>query len=85
MEYESFKILEDKITRVLEKVETLKQENADLKNQLETIKREYNEKAAECEELSLNLQNAKGKERDPDKEEKIKKKVSGLLEKLENF
>jgi predicted nuclease with TOPRIM domain len=85
MEFEEFKVLEDKITMVLEKVETLKQENTDLKNRLEKLQDEYNEKAATYEQVSLELKKARENSRDLEKEEKIKQRVSGLLDKLENF
>lgn len=85
MDFEAFRILEDKINRVLEKVEMLKQENSDLRNRLETLREDYNEKAAEVERITLELQQAKENTRDLEKEEKIREKVSGLLEKLENF
>ncbi|MDP8205956.1 MAG: cell division protein ZapB [Candidatus Electryonea clarkiae] len=85
MEFEAFKALEDKITIVLERVETLKQENSDLKNRLEVLQEEYNEKAAAFEQMSLDLKTAKEDTRDIEKDEKIRTKVAGLLEKLENF
>ena len=85
MELEEFKLLEDKIAMVLEKIEVLKQENVDLKNRLEKLQDEYNEKAAALEKASLQLNELKDNSRDKEKEEKIKRKVSGLLEKLENF
>ena len=90
MELEAFKELEDKISNVLERLETLKQENSDLKNRLEVLQEEYNEKAAALEKMSLDLKKAEestanASSRDVEKEEKIRSKVAGLLEKLDNF
>ncbi len=85
MQIEDLQQLEAKIAGILEKMETLKQENSDLKTRLEELQSQYNEKAAALEEVTLELDKAKANARDFEKEEKIRTKVSGLLEKLDSY
>ena len=85
MDFDEFRQLENKINRVLEKLEILKQENSELRASLDKLQMEYNEKAAALEETTLELKRARENMRDPAKEEKIRSKVSGLLEKLEKY
>ncbi|HEB83450.1 MAG TPA: hypothetical protein ENI92_00445 [Bacteroidetes bacterium] len=83
MELPEFEVLEAKITRVLERVETLKQENEELRRSLDALRAEYNEKAARLEEIELELAQAKSERQDVEKVETIRRKVSGLLDKLD--
>ncbi len=85
MDIQDFQILEGKIGSVLDKLETLKQENTELNRKLEQLQVAYNEKASALETITVRLQKAESNVRDVEKEEKIRSKVSGLLDKLENF
>ncbi len=85
MQIEDLQQLEAKIAGVLEKMETLKQENGDLQRRLDDLQSRYDDKAARLEEVSLELEKARSNARDFEKEEKIRTKVSSLLEKLDSF
>lgn len=72
MDLSTFKILETKIEELLDRLRTLKQENSDIRGQLE-------EKEREVAELNQML-SAQDAERD-----QVRQRVEGLLAKLETL
>ncbi|MFH0883856.1 MAG: hypothetical protein V2A56_12775 [bacterium] len=77
--------IDRKIHLVIEKVERLAKENEELKSQLMFTEQEKNTLARKVEQVVKDLESSRGKTRDLEKEEAIRKRVHSLLKKLEQL
>ena len=77
--------IDKKIQQVVEKVERLASENEELKILLKTTEQEKNTLAKKVDQVVKELESSRGKTRDVEKEEAIRKRIHGLLKKLEQL
>jgi predicted RNase H-like nuclease (RuvC/YqgF family) len=77
--------IDRKIHLVVEKVERLASENVELKSLLKSTEQEKNTLARKIEQVVKELESSRGKTRDLEKEEAIRKKIHSLLRKLEQM
>jgi predicted RNase H-like nuclease (RuvC/YqgF family) len=77
--------IDRKIHLVVEKVERLASENVELKSLLKSTEQEKNTLARKIEQIVKELESSRGKTRDLEKEEAIRKKIHSLLRKLEQM
>ncbi|MBD3165582.1 cell division protein ZapB [bacterium] len=83
MDVQDFAELEAKISRVLDRLDVLKKENAELRERLDESQRLLARKSEEIERLRGELNQALENARDPEKEAELQGKVSSLLDRLE--
>jgi len=81
----NFDSIDRKIRQVVDKVERLAKENDELKSQLKATELERSTLARKIEQAEKELESSRGKTRDLEKEEAIRKKIHGMLKKLEQL
>ena len=77
--------IDRKIQQVVEKVERLASENEELKLLLKTTEQEKNTLAKKVDQVVKELDSSRGKTRDFEKEDAIRKRIHSLLKKLEQL
>ena len=89
MDFERFEVLEDRIAQAIKTVQTLRSENAKLRQQLEILESQNREKDEHIARLKEELGNVKDNVDESrqlkDREEKIRSKVEDMLAKLEEL
>jgi len=83
MDLTEFQELEDKITQTLEKIDHLKKDNAELRQKLKQMESELFQKSEVLNRTEEELANTK--QRNEEKEEKVRQKVITLLDRLNNL
>ncbi len=83
MDLTEFQELEDKITQTLEKIDHLKKDNAELHQKLKQMESELFQKSEVLNRTEEELANTK--QRNEEKEEKVRQKVITLLDRLNNL
>jgi len=78
-------LLDKKIRLVVEKMDKLVRENEVLKAQLKNAEAQNDEYAGQLEKLQEELDSSRELTRDVEKEEAIRKRIHGLLKKLEQL
>jgi FtsZ-binding cell division protein ZapB len=84
MDLESFEILEKKIGKILQKVETLKSEKGELQERYNDLQSRYTELSRELAEAREERDSMKANQRDPEQEALIRSKITALLDKIES-
>ena len=84
-EIKNFSVLEEKIDKLLERLTNLKDERDTLVKQLVELERVLREREAEITELREKLRGIPDAVLDSQKSAIIKKKLAGILEKLEEI
>lgn len=84
MDLESFEILEQKIGKILQKVETLKAEKGELQERYNDLQSRYTQISRELEETREERDSMKANQRDKEQEALIRNKITALLEKIES-
>jgi len=77
--------LEKRVKKAVEVIRQLKSENTQLKIQVTRNSEAKEEAKKKIDELIRELEISRSKERDLGKEEKIRRKISGLIEKLDSI
>ena len=84
MDLESFEILEKKIGKILQKVDSLKTEKGELQERYNDLQSRYTQVARELEETREQRDSMKANLRDPEQEALIRSKITALLDKIES-
>ena len=84
MDLESFEILEQKIGKILQKVEILKEEKGELQERYNERQSRNAELTRELEEIREKRDTMKDNQRDKEQEALIRTKITALLEKIES-
>ncbi|MBU0691452.1 cell division protein ZapB [bacterium] len=84
MDLESFEILEQKIGKILQKVEALKEEKGELQERYNDLQSRYTQISRELEETREERDSMKSNQRDKEQEALIRSKITALLEKIES-
>ena len=84
MDLESFEILEKKIGKILQKVDTLKTEKGELQERYNDLQSRYTQVTRELEETREQRDSMKANLRDPEQEALIRSKITALLDKIES-
>jgi len=89
MDNQSFELLEKKIDQILSKLTDLKKENAGLKERNQELQSFLSDKESKLQELSKVTENSQSMQTEindyKEKQDRIKVKVEGLLDKLQEF
>lgn len=89
MDNQSFELLEKKIDQILSKLTDLKKENAGLKERNQELQSILSDKESKLQELSKVTENSQSMQTEindyKEKQDRIKVKVEGLLDKLQEF
>jgi len=80
---DAFEALEEKITQVVDRLQTVQGEKLELQRQLEEMRTQYEEASRQVEELTREREALKRNQRNTEQEELIRSKISALLAKLE--
>jgi predicted nucleic acid-binding Zn-ribbon protein len=80
-----FEGFDQAITKVIKKLDNLKKENLELKSEVDRLKNEFESKSSGLVEIEEKLALAEANCRDFAKEEAIRKKITGLLEKVDSI
>ncbi len=80
-----FEGFDQALTKVVKKLDNLKQENLELKSEVDRLNIEIESKSSDLAIIEAKLAKAEANCRDFAKEEAIRKKITGLLEKVESL
>jgi FtsZ-binding cell division protein ZapB len=83
MDSKSFETLEVKIVQVLDRLQSVQTERAELQRQVEQLQLKYEDAAKQVEDLTRECDLLKRNQRDVEQEELIRSKINALLAKLE--
>jgi FtsZ-binding cell division protein ZapB len=78
-----FEVLEEKINKILSRLETLQIEKKELESQAQNWQARYEEIAEQLEQVTHERDELKSNQRDVEQEEIIRSKITALLAKLE--
>lgn len=78
----NLEVLELKVMQLLEKIRGLREENGDLRTELKHLRDELDSAHGRESVLKHELEEARKDRRDPERDQEIKRKISGLLTKL---
>lgn len=85
MDLSQFDELERRVVGVIERLEKLKTENAELHTQMTALQEQFQLKVAESEQLAVQKEELLHSQRDEQKEQLIRQKVESLLAKLDGL
>ena len=83
LDSQSFEVLEDKISLIVDRLKTVQVEKLELQQQLEVMRAKYEEAARQLDELTRERDTLKRNQRNLEQEELIRSKITALLAKLE--
>ncbi len=83
MDIQTLDALDQKIARLLTKLSQLQDENKKISGELNTLRQQHEQSAKELDEMRRRCEALQDNQRDPQKEELIRTRISALLEKLE--
>lgn len=83
MDIQTLDALDQKIARLLTKLTELQDENRKITGELNTLRQEHVQSVKDLEETRRRCTALEDNQRDPQKEELIRTRISALLEKLE--
>ncbi|MBK6910148.1 MAG: cell division protein ZapB [bacterium] len=83
MDIQTLDALDQKIARLLDKMAELQDENRRVSGELATLRSEFTQSQKDLDESRRKCDSLLENQRDPQKEELIRTRISALLEKLE--
>ncbi len=83
MDIQTLDALDQKIARLLKKLSELQEQNRSISGELNTLRQQHEKSTKELEEYRNQCETLRENQRDPQKEELIRTRISALLEKLE--
>ncbi|MCB1061053.1 MAG: cell division protein ZapB [Calditrichaeota bacterium] len=83
MDIQTLDALDQKIARLLSKLTELQEENHKMSGELNTLRQQQAQATKDLEESRRRCETLEENQRDPQKEELIRTRISALLEKLE--
>lgn len=83
MDIQTFDALDQKVTRLLTKLNDLQSQNRELEGMVETLRTQQSAAAQELDLLRRKCASLEENQRDPHREELIRSRIAALLDKLE--